>query len=91
MPESITSKPYWPLPETKLLSKRLLTLVLLMACPFAPVLVSTMPFQQLLTSTCSTSTCQFSRRIPSVLPDPLQLMVRSRMASGSPVVLSLST
>ena len=83
----MTSNPYCRLPEMKLLSNRLFTLVFVITRPPAPVLVSTIPEPpQWLTSTCSTSACQLSTMMPSVRPDPSQATVRSRTASGSPVV-----
>jgi len=88
---SWTSNPYRPLSLMKLFSNRLFTLVLLIALPFAAVLVSTIPDPpQFLTSTAWTSTCQFRVMIPSVLPEPLHSTVRFLMASGCPVVEELS-
>src|SRR5271165_1911995 len=76
----------------KLSSNLLLTLVLLMARPFWATEVSTMPEPpQPWTSICWTSVCQFITMMPSVLPEPSQVTVRSRIWTGSPVLAELST
>ena len=91
-PLSATSNPYWPLPLMKLLSNRLLTLVFLMLAPFWAAAESTIPDPpQSVTSTFSTSACQFMVMMPSVRPLPLQATVRLRMLSGPPVVVELLT